>query len=274
MAIKLVAVDLDGTLLNSNKDVSAASAEAIRHAIDSGVQVALGTGRGIAECCDVIAAVPKLRYLVCCTGAVVYDRTAGQTLASCLLPAEDAKLLYRKLKDFDCIISFFTGGQVYNPLDRMQNFNHYYPEPVRSLFDRTHTVLEDLDGFVEDLTQPAEKFYIAFADQAECVRAYETVKDLPFFITNAGYVDFEIMHKDADKGTGLRALAEHLGLRREEVLAIGDSSNDRQMLEYAGTAVVMANGSDDMKQIADLIAPSNDADGVAWVLNRILEGKL
>lgn len=274
MAIKLVAVDLDGTLLNSNKDVSAASAEAIRHAIDSGVQVALGTGRGIAECCDVIAAVPELRYLICCTGAVVFDRLSDQPLASRLLSAADAKMLYRKLKDFDCIISFFTGGRIYNPLDRMRNFNHYYPEPVRSLFDRTHTVLEDLDGFMEKLAEPAEKFYIAFADQAECARAYDTVRDLPFFITNAGYVDFEIMHPDASKGAGLQALAEHLGLRREEVLAIGDSSNDRQMLEYAGTAVVVANGSENMKNMADLIAPSNDADGVAWVLNRILEGKL
>ena len=272
MSVKLAAVDLDGTLLNSKNEVTPAVAAAVREAIAAGIEVVVATGRAPAECRSVLEALPELRYLICYTGAVVYDRKEDRQLYECLLTAEEGRFFYRLLRDFDCLISLFTGGKVYNALDRMQNFEHFCSPNYRPLYEQTHTILPDLDGFVEKLEAPVEKLYIPFSTPEECAKAYAQVKDLPYFITTAGFVDFEIMNRRTNKGIALDALMEHLGLRREEVLAVGDSLNDRDLLDHAGLAAVMANGSEELKQQADLLLPSNDEDGVAWLLHRLAEG--
>ena len=103
----------------------------------------------------------------------------------------------------------------------------------------------------------------------------EAVRKLPVFLTDGGWaVDLEVMSRDTDKGVALRALAEKLGIAREQVLAMGDSGNDCAMLRYAGVGAAMGNAGEQAKKAADVIAPSNREDGVAWMLRRAARGEV
>ena len=102
-----------------------------------------------------------------------------------------------------------------------------------------------------------------------------SVKDLPVFLTDGGWaIDLEVMSRDTDKGVALKALASRLGIPREQVLAMGDSGNDCAMLRYAGIGAAMGNASELAKKAADVIAPSNREDGVAWMLRRAARGEI
>ena len=104
--------------------------------------------------------------------------------------------------------------------------------------------------------------------------AYAKTKDepLPVFVTSAGFIDMEVMAQDANKGAILLELAERLHIRTDEILAIGDSENDVAMLQTAGVGVAMGNAKEHVREIADVVAPDNEHDGVAWTVERVLRG--
>ena len=116
---------------------------------------------------------------------------------------------------------------------------------------------------------------MTFPRKEEYDKAYNAVKDLPVFLTDGGWaIDLEVMSRDTDKGVALKALASRLGIPREQVLAMGDSGNDCAMLRYAGIGAAMGNASELAKKAADVIAPSNREDGVAWMLRRAARGEI
>ena len=151
----------------------------------------------------------------------------------------------------------------------------YMEEKMRPLMEKTHIIEDDLDAYVENSHDPVYKLYVTFPRKEEYDKAYNAVKDLPVFLTDGGWaIDLEVMSRDTDKGVALKALASRLGIPREQVLAMGDSGNDCAMLRYAGIGAAMGNGSELAKKAADVIAPSNREDGVAWMLRRAARGEI
>ena len=134
--------------------------------------------------------------------------------------------------------------------------------------------MEHFEAFLQQNTQPVEKLFLMFPSQEERDAAWDAVRGLPLYIAASAPVNLELTAAAANKGASLDALRRHLGLDRRQVMAIGDSGNDLRMLGYAAVPVVMANADDEIKSIAALVAPSNDEDGVAWVLDRLAEGEL
>ena len=273
MNIKLIAADLDGTLLTPEKTISDESRRAIREAQAAGIEFVLCTGRGISECLELLQWLPPLRYGVCCTGAYIADFKKQTAIFKTPLTADQAREVYHIVRNYDCLVSYFADDAVYNSVQAVERARQLYPESMLELYLSSHILKDDLDGFIDSYRGDVDKFYIAFHSKAERDLAYAQVKDLPYYITGAGFVDFEVMNPNADKGTGLASLAKHLGILPDEIAAIGDSGNDIPMLNYAGLAVVMENGDDETKANADLIAPSNAHDGVAWAIDRIIKGE-
>ena len=165
-------------------------------------------------------------------------------------------------------------GKVYNPRAQMAQFWRYYPEELRELFEHSHTYVDDMDRLIAERTEPVEKVYISYCSKEESVRARAAAAKLPYYATGAGFADLEVMNPATNKGLALGALAETLGIAQSEVLAIGDSSNDAAMLAYAGVGVAMANGEEELKKIADRIAPSNEEGGVADILEMAVRGEI
>lgn len=274
MAIRLVAVDVDGTLLTADQRVLPRVKDAVQLAVDHGIQLVLSTGRSAGECWYVLEQLPQIRYAVTYTGSMVQDLKTGAVLYHCPLQADDLRIIYDRLRQYDGLWSLFADGKVYNPRAQMAQFGRYYPEELRELFEHSHTYIDDMDRLIAERTEPVEKVYISYCSKEESARARAAAAKLPYYATGAGFADLEVMNPATNKGLALGALAEALGIAQSEVLAIGDSSNDAAMLAYAGVGVAMANGEEELKKLADRIAPSNEVGGVADILEMAVRGDL
>lgn len=274
MAIRLVAVDVDGTLVTADQRVLPRVKDAVQLAVDHGIQLVLCTGRSAGECWYVLEQLPQIRYAVTYTGSMVQDLKTGAVLYHCPLQADDLRIIYDRLRQYDGLWSLFADGKVYNPRAQMAQFGRYYPEELRELFEHSHTYVDDMDRLIAERTEPVEKVYISYCSKEESARARAAAAKLPYYATGAGFADLEVMNPATNKGLALGALAETLGIAQSEVLAIGDSSNDAAMLAYAGVGVAMANGEEPLKKSADRIAPSNEEGGVADILEMAVRGEI
>ena len=235
MAIRLAALDVDGTLLAPDNSITPATKEAIREAKAAGIEIVVCTGRAFVEVRDILRQLPEVRYLSCGTGAYALDVWTMETLYECSMPEELGRQAYRAVAQADCMVHFYTGLSVRHSRWCMDHFTDYMEEKMRTLMEQSHIIVDDLDAFVESYHGPVEKLYVTFPNRAEYEKAYEAVRKLPVFLTDGGWaVDLEVMSRDTDKGVALKALASRLGIPREQVLAMGDSGNDCAMLRYAG----------------------------------------
>ena len=275
MAIRLAALDVDGTLLAPDNSITPATRAAIREAKEAGIEIVVSTGRSFVEVQDILRQLPEVRYISCGTGAYVLDVWTMEELYACSMSEELGKAAYRAAAKSDCMVHLYTGLNVRHSRWCAEHFTNYMEEKMRPLMEKTHIVVDDLDAYVEAMHCPVFKLYVTFPNRKEYEIAYEGVKDLPVFLTDGGWaVDLEIMSRDTDKGVALKALAERLRIPREQVLAMGDSGNDCAMIKYAGLGAAMGNAGEQAKKAADVIAPSNRDDGVAWMLRRAARGEI
>lgn len=273
MAIRLIAVDLDGTLLPRSQVIPAETRKAVERVQAAGMEFCFCTGRAAAECRDLFPQLPAMRYGSFCTGANILDLQNNTVLAQNALTADEARALYAIVREYDCCISFIADGVVHNSRAQVERFAPYTAPAILEMFARTHVIEDDLDGFVARYDGPVEKFYVSFLDKTERDTAYARAAQLPYYITDAGFNDFEIMRPGVDKGVGLTQLAALLGFTAAEVAAVGDSSNDLPMLRCAGLSVAMGNASDAVRAAADVVVADNEHGGMAEILNRIAEGE-
>ena len=271
MAIRLVAVDVDGTLVTADQRVLPRVQAAAQRALEHGIQLVLCTGRAPGECWYILDALPQIRYAVTQTGAIAQDLKTGETLYHCPLSPDDARLIYSHVRRYDGLVNFFSGGIVYNSKEQMARFERYYPADFRWLFEQSHEFVDDLDAMVAGWGKPVEKLYVPFSSQEECERAMADLTKLPYFVTGAGYVDLEVMNPNTSKGIALAALCKKLGIPREQVMAIGDSGNDAEMLKLVKYAFAMGNAADSIKAIAGYATDDNNHDGALNVIQAVLD---
>ena len=274
MAIRLVAADLDGTLLNSEKTITPATQRAITRAQAAGIHFAVSTGRMLCECGEILPALPQVRYISCSSGARVLDLVTHETIYEACLTPQQAWALYTRLKAFGGIFCYFTDGNVYCDAALWRTAAALLEPWAADYIRRLYLPVEHFEAFLQQNTQPVEKLFLMFPSQEERDAAWDAVRGLPLYIAASAPVNLELTAAAANKGASLDALRRHLGLDRRQVMAIGDSENDLRMLGYAAVPVVMANADDEIKSIAALVAPSDDEDGVAWVRDRLAEGEL
>lgn len=272
MDIRLVALDLDGTLMPQSQIISPRTRAAVARAQEHGLEIVCTTGRALSEMGCVFEQLPPMRYACCCTGAYVTDLRTGENISSTPLSAQQGREIYAALREYNCLIHYFSDGAVRNDRQTQARFLPHYPAALRALLEQTHVCEEDLDAYVAAYSGPVDKLYVNFLDASERDAAFQRVQDMGYYVTDAGFVDFEIMHSGVDKATALSALAAHLGVSGEQVCAIGDSGNDVPMLRWAGLGVAMGNAAPGVQAEADYVTADNEHDGVADVLDRLLNG--
>ena len=135
MAIRLVAVDVDGTLVTADQRVLPRVQAAAQRAAEHGIQLVLCTGRAPGECWYILDALPQVRYAVTQTGAIAQDLKTGETLYHCPLSPDDARLIYSHVRRYDGFVNFFSGGIVYNARRQMAQFERYYPAGTQNELD-------------------------------------------------------------------------------------------------------------------------------------------
>ena len=271
MGIKMILLDLDGTLLNSGKQLSSGNRAALEQAAARGVHIVPSTGRFYAGMPQVVRELPFVRYVVTINGAQVYDAAEDRVLRRAEIPAADADRLFQRMEELPVLYDCFIDG--WGCMDRRhyEQVERFVTDPVvRRLILELRRPVDDLRGWVQRTGVSVQKTQMFFRDTAyrdrEMARFIQDFPDMS--VTSSVPFNIEINARNASKGEGLRFLCRHLGIAPEESMACGDGSNDLSMLQAAGVGVAMANADPLLLAAAKYVTDTNDNDGVAKAVER------
>jgi Cof subfamily protein (haloacid dehalogenase superfamily) len=265
--IRLLAIDIDGTLLDSEGRVPQANVEALARASAAGIEIALATGRRYDFARPVVEALTGPLTLILSNGAIVKLRD-GTTIARHLLPREIARDVLARVPDRDgTAVTFDRPGEGQVVFEAI-NWNH--PRHGR-FFAANRPFVAAVSPLEACLTEDPVQLMFS-GGCTEMRRLFEQLRgDADYTVTLTEYLhrDFslvDIIRAGCSKGSALAEWAAHRGVRREHVLAIGDNMNDLDMLEFAGTAIVMGNGCEELKARGWPVTATNDECGLAQAL--------
>lgn len=265
---KLIAIDIDGTLINSQGEISPRVNEAIRAAQARGVKVVLVTGRpigGVANYVKELGLDEEDDFVVTYNGAFVQNTHTGEVMQENFLSYDDLEDLFALSKEIKTPMHYFDINYIYTP---NKEINHY--TVYESYVNDIPLVYQPLEEVTKDISIPK----VMFIDKPE--RLDETIAAIPnavkekyTMLRSAPYF-LEILHPQVSKGLVLEQLANDLGIEREAVISIGDGGNDISMIDFAGCGVAMENAVEEVKAVADFHTKSNDADGVAYAIEQLV----
>lgn len=270
--IKLVASDLDGTLLTSQKELTRRLKRTLEQLDALGIPFVPATGRSLHALPDCIERLPSLRYIIASNGAVVYDRLERRTLFSNLLSPDAVEIVLDTVSGQDVILEIICDGQGYIERHIYENIREYpLTESHIRYLRKTRIPVEDIEGFARAHCSGIEDINLIICDAALRQRLWDELKAKNFAaVTSHSDHNIEITSPDATKANALRHLCGQLGIDAENVLAMGDGDNDIDMLYWAGASVAVANAAENVKAAANILTESCDEDGAAIVLDRVI----
>lgn len=269
--IKLIAFDLDGTLLDSQKRLSPRNESALQECVRRGIYLVPCTGRIWAGVPDFIREMPGVRYAITGNGAVLEDVVEHRVLDEKKLSWEKALEILKLGRDAGVMYDAYVDGQGYGETHFMNDLNSYGIEPaIQKMMWLTRKPVPDVLEVVGRLRKPVEKVNYFFRDFELRLRMKEMLLARGDVAVSASYTNnLEINELGATKGEALLRLASYLGLDPGETMGFGDGENDLTLMRYAGIGVAMANGMETVKAQADYVTETNDEDGVAVALSRL-----
>lgn len=262
----IIALDLDGTLLNSNKELTSGNLSALEKAVEAGYVIVPTTGRFFGGMPEVIRTLPFLRYAITINGAEVKDLSTGQVIYKAELPKKQATEIMAYLDGFPVIYDCFQGNCAYMTAAQKEQIEIMASNPhYRKMLHELRQSVPELKAFLAGRDMDVQKIQF-FTNQPQLrLELMERLPQIfPDILVSSSVIDnVEINFATAHKGAALLALAAHLEVPREKTLAFGDGLNDLTMLRDAGLGIAMENACPEAKALADAITASNDADGVA-----------
>jgi len=259
----LVAIDCDGTLLNTDKTISEGAREAIEQAKAAGIEVALITGRNLGAVTFIVNELGLDGLIVGCGGAFIYDIKTSLMIECHPLPKDDTAELIRLCRERDILLvlenmdysEYEKFVEEKESQDRAAKFNNRKVDDLMQVLD---------EGPIKAvIVGDPEAIHAALAE-------VERVK-LPFNIAISGPTSADILAGGVNKGSGLKSLARIRNIPMERIAVIGDWLNDLDMFNASHFSIAMGNAPEELKAKADLVAPTNDEGGVAWALEQIME---
>lgn len=267
---RLIAVDMDGTLLRRDKTVSEKNITAVNSALEQGIEVMIATGRSRAQAGRYIELFPDMRYLISSSGAVVYDmKDDWKKIISNEITPEIAVEILKFANGIDCFpIMSVEGQSVYNAAQAPYASEYGLGAYVHEINTYGTGVESVYEWYCEKL-QPVESVSLYCRDESIRGDIVASLSHLPLYFALPGEPGVEISMKTANKGDALRSLCEQLGISISETVAVGDSDNDIPMLQIVGYAVAPANAAEAVKDVVDFVTADCDHDCVAEALEQI-----
>ena len=261
--IQLIIFDVDGTLLDSDSELRAGVRMSIRTALDDGMQLSLASGRNKTQIDNLAMELGMPGPVISLGGASLGFAGLAPPLRHLVIPHHRAQRLVVESRELGLgiMIQTFTDNllesddETADVIDRIASGN----------FTRTGDILATL-------AEPASK--ITLIGPGDTISSMQSLLDDeldPLYSALSGERFLDITSSGADKGTSVQHLIQYLGFDPSVVVAIGDGHNDISMFDEVGTSIAMGNALEDVKQAADLVAPSNDGDGAAWAIKEILK---
>ena len=278
MAIKVIIMDIDGTLVNDEKVITPLTKETLLKAQDKGVRLVLASGRptsGLLKLAEELDMRNHHGLFVCFNGSKVVDCQSHETLYNHASSVEDSKAVLEHLKNFKARPMFDKDEYMYVN-DVFDNTITYKGKPfnVMQYESRGNNYIlcekRDLAAFVDFEINKILTFGDPDYLQAHYKEMMEPFKDrLNCMFTSDFY--FEYTAKGVDKAKALDSVLIPMGYKKEEMMAFGDAQNDKSMVEYVGLGVAMGNASDELKAVANEITDTNNNDGIAKVIMKHIE---
>ena len=271
---RIVASDLDGTLLASDGSVSAENREAIKRLSEKGVYVVPCTGRTLYELNPEIRNNPYIRYIIHSDGSVIYDKENDRRIEMCMT-REVTNRLFDELAKQPTFYSVRYNRNVYNDAALQSDavYNSFAIDPYsRNVVIPWSKKLDDFDAFCRscESIEMVGVFFQSLEARDRCLERLEALGDYGF-IRWQGLNYSEIFSKEAGKGNALLRLAKELDLDRSQTIGVGDSTNDLTMIRAAGLGLAMSNACEALKAEADEIICSNDEHGIQYILDRYIK---
>lgn len=270
--IKLVALDLDGTLLDSDKKISEYTKKTLEQAIAQGCEVVVASGRPITAIPKELLEFPGVRYVITANGARLLDLKTKNSLYENLLSVEIAAKALDVLMQYQDLYEIIVDGVGYVHADRLLCIDEYYQDvAMRAYMLETRIPVADVKEELYRQNKPVDKVQGIFSNMDEKREAEQKLKKIQGLEVSASFGhNHEINAAGTSKGTCLIKLGEILGITMDEMMACGDGMNDYEMLRTVGFAVVMGNGHKDLKAIADYVTDTNNEDGVAKAIEQFV----
>lgn len=264
--IKIIATDIDDTLLNSDEKVSDKTRETIKRCIEKGIKVILSSGRpdfGMMQFVEDLGLNTYDNYLLSYNGAKLTNLKTGQIVYDRMLDVDRLKFLVDKAFEKNCDILTYQNNKV------LTNTANPYAAWEANALKTNLFIKEDIKS--EILKKAPKVIILNEPDRAKVVKeileseigdTYEVAMSKPFFI--------EVNDKGISKGKALEVLCEELNISKDEVFAIGDGLNDVSMIEFAGVGVAMGNANQLLKLKADFVTKINDEEGFSYAINKFV----
>ncbi|WP_028532251.1 Cof-type HAD-IIB family hydrolase [Paenibacillus sp. UNC217MF] len=270
MNYKMIVLDLDDTLLRDDRTISPRSKQALLDAQAAGVKVVLASGRPTYAMIDIAEELELDRFgsfILSFNGAKITNFSTKEELFSSTLPVETVRDIYALSQQEEMSVLTYVGDDIVT-----EACNEF----VEKESEITGMPILEVDSFVDAVQQPVVKvLMVGNADKLAVIEKklqkqlegqLSVMRSKPFFL--------EFTEHGVDKGTSLHELIQKLGIRQEEVIAMGDSYNDVAMIKFAGLGVAMGNAPADIQALADYVTDTNMNDGVAKVVEKYVLGEL
>ena len=273
MSIRCIALDLDRTTLNSAGQLSERNRKAMEQAIESGIQIAVASGRSLDSLPAAVLEIPGIRYAITSNGAAVYDLEEKTCLRQYKLTAEAVRDILRWTEEADVTFEAFIDGKPYAEKD-------YVEDPVRfgampqsiPYIQGTREPVENMRHFIQRHEEELDCIDVVVKSEEYKRQLWKTLEKQArhVYITSSVKQLLEISDVNAGKDAAAQFLIEYLGMTREELAGFGDGHNDSGLLEFAGIGFAVENAVEECRKAADRIVSSNDGDGVAEGIEYIL----
>jgi len=273
MPIKLIAFDLDGTLLDDQKRLPEENLQALKAAAAAGALLVPATGRIFSGIPQTLRQLPGARYFITINGAYAYDAVADQNLFSAEMSPELCLRMIAYMDTLPAIYDCYQDNWGFISRHMLEIAGEYIPDPgIMKMMWELRTPVDSLADTLRERQRPVQKMQLHFKDMDQRRRQIELLPRLfpETAVSSSLPWNIEINSAGATKGQALRKLCDVLGIDLKDTLAFGDGSNDLDLLQTAGVGVAMANGVPQLRAVADWIAPSNREAGVAAGIVRFM----
>ena len=269
---KLIVSDLDGTLLNEKMESGEKNDEAIRAFSERGILFVPSSGRTYYEIPECVRENPDIRYVIYSNGTAVYDKLEKKLIISNEISEEESKRVIAICKKYDVYLSSHFDGHAHVPnISKKEDMEHYNINEYYQNILSGGKCYGDIST-LEKRRGGTESFVLFFHDDDELLRCQKELSQIPGILVTASVAhNLELVSARAGKGAALAEFADRLGIKKEEIITIGDSTNDTSMFEISGLSLSAKNGNEEAKRFADRVICTNE-DGVAYyVLNNVLK---
>jgi Cof subfamily protein (haloacid dehalogenase superfamily) len=278
LPIRLLAIDIDGTLLDTNFQISSANLAALRRVHEAGTEIVLVTGRRHTFAMPIAEALGIDLWLISSNGAVTRS-TRGESFHRDLLPLATARKLCREMDEYrsNLVFTFDREGEGALILERLDELNNSIQRWIEKNRQYVEFIVPIENGLLE---APVQAMFCGSIERMlraeEKLRNAHLAREITVLKTRYDFRDLiivDVLNFGCSKGHALERWARHRGISRDQVMAIGDNYNDIEMLEFAGVPVIMGNACDELKQNRWAVTLSNNESGVAAAVEQMVFGK-